>query len=467
MKLKLNQLVLACGLFVVSLSVHPQEIPPTVENQTATEVKQNPAEDKRKAARQQEAAMNEDPEAQRRSLTQDQAKAEESLEDGTRQTEEDGYNAREEEADLNEDPEARRRAMINEQPELENIWPAIDFYGSVRLHAINNYDPVEQKSEVSFGDGASRVGVRGEYEFAKQWWLFGRAESGFDILESFTAKSGAEDSGKGLEKRLLYAGVTSDRLTALWGKNWSSYYQIAGMADRFAIFGGNAVGVYNAGTDGGATGTGRADDVLQLKFYTSSLKAIKIKPFNLNLQFQEGQSIPHVENRNYGKSFGASAWLEGQNDFGIGLAAHRAEIDNLNDPLLVAAGISGDASAYAVSFRHFGERWYGALVFARLENVETTDTLKYIDGYGAELFTQWQIKDRWWLVAGGNWLKPENDDVDAGKYEVLYGVVGLRYTFDSFKRMLYAEYRLDGGTLVNGDKLKNEFIVGVRWDFGD
>jgi len=32
--------------------------------------------------------------------------------------------------------------------------------------------------------------------------------------------------------------------------------------------------------------------------------------------------------------------------------------------------------------------------------------------------------------------------------------------------MLYAEYRISFGTLVDGTPRDNEFTFGVRWDFG-
>jgi len=376
-------------------------------------------------------------------------------------------NARQEEAALNEDPEAQLRSRVQEDPDYMDRWPSIHLYGSVRLHAINNFNELDEATEFSLGDGASRVGVRAEWEFTRGWYWFARAEGGFDVLDTFTPNGNNDgEEGLGLTSRLLYGGITSKNLVAVWGKNWSSYYQIAGMADRFSIFGGNAVGIFNAGTDGGATGTGRADNVLQARIYTSALRAIRIKPFNLNLQYQRDEPIPRVENRNYGDAFGASAWLESQKDQGIGVAWQQAEIDNLEDPVISEAGISGDARALAVAFRKYGENWYGALVIARMENIQTTDEFKYIDGYGAELYLQWQFGERWWMIGGGNWSKPDSDDPDAGEYEIAYAVLGLRYTLDSFNRMLYAEYRVDGGKLWNGTERKNEFTIGFRWDFG-
>ena len=143
-----------------------------------------------------------------------------------------------------------------------------------------------------------------------------------------------------------------------------------------------------------------------------------------------------------------------------------ADIDDQQDPVLKQAGISGDAMALALAFRKYGERWYGALVVARLDNIETTDQFKYIDGYGVELYVQWQFGDQWWLIGGGNWLNPDNDDPEAGEYEIAYAVLGVRYTLDSFNRMLYAEYRIDSGQLWDGSPPKNEFTLGFRWDFG-
>jgi len=349
---------------------------------------------------------------------QDQGSIGEFGDDTVIQVEDEDSSAREAEAALNEDPEAQMRSKLQEEPGLRDTWPKIDFYGSLRLHAINHYDASFESSELALGDGASRIGVRGEWEFKEKWWLFGRAETGFDVLETFTAKGTGEEDDTGLEERLIYGGIYSENLSATFGKNWSAYYKTAGMADRFSIFGGQAVGVYNAGTDGGATGTGRADDVLQVRLYTSSLKALRIKPFNLNLQYQKGQPIPHVKNRHYGQAWGASAWLESQNDYGIGIAVQHIDIENVADPLIAAVGITGNATAIATSFRFFGDRWYSALVLSRLENIETTNTFKYINSYGAELYTQWEFKDRWWMIAGGNWLEPDEDDLDAGEYNV-------------------------------------------------
>lgn len=386
----------------------------------------------------------------------------------TEQIEESEKERRVQAASMDEDPEAQRRTILEAAPEVleETESSAIDFYGSVRIHAINNYDLDTGKTESTLGDGASRIGLRGDWNFHADWWMFGRAETGFDILEQFSAGgTGSGDSSGKLQKRLLYGGVESENLQAVYGKNWSAYYQIAGMADKFAIFGGRTVGIYNANTDGGATGTGRADDALSLRLNSNALKAIGLKPFRLNAQYQDGQPIPGLQNRAYGRAVGISTWLETLSEYGIGLAYHRAAIDDTEDPLIRQAGLDGDATAKAVAFRSFGDNWYASLVVARHENVETTDRGKYVNGYGVELYGQWRFGERWWLVTGGNWLSPDDDDPDAGRFAIRYGVLGLRYTFDSFRRMVYAEYRLDNSSTFDGSPLKDELTIGIKWDF--
>jgi len=47
-----------------------------------------------------------------------------------------------------------------------------------------------------------------------------------------------------------------------FGKQWSVYYDVAGWTDAFNVYGGTALSVYPAGTDGGAVGSGRADNAV-------------------------------------------------------------------------------------------------------------------------------------------------------------------------------------------------------------
>ena len=370
----------------------------------------------------------------------------------------------------NEDPDAVRRSERELQESAPSKPPRKAFewnlYGSLRLHAINNFDLEGNLTETSLGDGASRLGITGDWLLPNEWQIFGRVESGFDILDTFTPKA-QNDNGGIFTPRLYNVTLETPRVYAKLGKSWSTYYKVAGAADRFSIFGGDAAGVYNAGTDGGATGTGRANNALQTLVYIDFLQWGGLKPFNLNVQYQQGEDVPQIEGLKYDTTWSFSAWFETERDWGIGLAYHTANIDLGEFQQLPAfEDVAPSQDALALAIKTYGDRWLAALVLTHLDDIETTDKFTYFDGRGAELFAQWQFRDKWWLIGGFNWLEPDSEEEQAGEYEVRYGVLGLRYTLDSFHRMAYAEWRIDRGTLQDGTPLRNEFTIGFRWDFG-
>lgn len=375
---------------------------------------------------------------------------------------------RRDEAALNEDPEAQRRTLAqipdSEVAEEREEKTSLELYGSARVHAINTYDVDTGARDSRISDGNSRFGVRADWQFSPGWYLMGRGELGIDLVENFTTRDDLVGDG-GLKTRLLFAGIESDELTLIVGQNWSAYYQVAGITDRFAIFGSSASGVYNAGTAGQATGTGRAEDVIQLRtFVHPESWAPFLQPFRLNLQYQQGQPIPSVDNAEYDFSYGASAFLEFQNEFGFGLAYNRAIVPE-NLVTAGASGLNDDAEALAISTRGFGERWYVSFLLTDLRNMEITDTGRYFDGRGFEMYAQWEVRKKWWLIGGYNSLEPTEEDPEVGEYRVRYGIIGGRYSIKSFERMVYFEYRFDNGRTVDGSKGKDEFTIGMRWDF--
>lgn len=179
-----------------------------------------------------------------------------------------------------------------------------------------------------------------------------------------------------------------------------------------------------------------------------------------------GQSIPGVDSAEFDYGYQASAFLETQKEFSVGIAYSRSILADESLQPVAAAGIDGDAQALALTTRMYGKRWYAALLYSRLENMETTDQGRYFNADGLEFYAQWEVIDKSWLIGGYNWLEPDTEDPGIGKYRVRYAVIGGRHTFRSFERMLYAEYRIDDGRSVDGRRSKDEFTIGVRWDFG-
>ena len=374
--------------------------------------------------------------------------------------------AREREKSGEEDPMAQRQADSVDRPKEWSEEPnEFRLYGSVRVRHRWVGD------ENFWADGSSRVGVNGLWQYKPNQWLFGRLEAGVNVLDELDflfnrgANSPDSQAGDSLFLRLLYVGIETPNFILTGGKNWSTYYRISAFTDRFQGTGASASGTYNAGTDGGPTGTGRADRVLQTRIlFGRRLERVGLKAFNLNIQVQYDEPIPKVPDANYGTTIGLSAMLATRKDLSVGFAYNHASIANEDIPSLRPYGIDGDAQAGILGVRWFSENWYLASIVARLKNHETTDEGNYFDGWGWEVYGHYNLYRRWWTTAGWNILEPDSDQTQAGDYNVKYGVIGLRYSFREFQQMLYANVRLESSHLTDGSRIKNVYTIGVRWD---
>ncbi len=374
--------------------------------------------------------------------------------------------ARERERSAEEDPLAQQQLHNQEHPEeVAAQADELNAYLSARI----NHRWIEGNG--LWGDTGSRMGIKGRWQFQPKNWLFGGAEAGVNLLSeaSLLFQPGSQPpeigAGDSIFPRLYYLGYESPEVMAVVGKSWSSYYQIASFTDRFATAGGDASGSFNAGTDGGKTGTGRADNVLQLRNLIDFFPAAYIKPFSLNIQLQNNEPIPAVSGARYGINIGISAILQTQKDYTIGFAYNRARIDDKNNPGIINAGIRGDAEALLIGTRWFDDNWYIGGIVSHLKNHETTDQKIYFNGTGMELFGQYQIVNNVWGMLGWNYLKPNSDQPRAGDYLVKFGIVGLRYTLDDFRRMVFIEARIDNSLSAQGVPLRDSVSVGIRWDW--
>ena len=363
-----------------------------------------------------------------------------------------------------EDPLAAKEI---DKEKRETFWydvpNTVRTYGSVRVrYRDTGLGPV-------WGDGGSRAGIESHWQMMPKRWILGGYEAGFNILDSIDQiidpGSASREGGKNIFTRLAYIGFDGPNLIALYGKNWSTYYKVASLTDRFQGTGSSASGVYNARTDGGATGTGRADGVLQARLHIDFFPDDwNLKPFNINLQYQHGEPVPAIDNINYGKAFGISAVLNTKDDYTLGIAYNYAEIPDASNPAVLQAGIDGDVHALVIGTRWYGDKYYLGVITTRLENHETTDTSTYFDGTGGEIYGQYNVHGPWWIIAGYNALIPDSDQSQAGQYKIDYGVLGVRYSIDGFQPMIYFNARIDNGRLTDGSSIGNIYTVGIRWD---
>jgi len=371
----------------------------------------------------------------------------------------------ERELSTGEDPLAVQTREVDEKPVYRyKDHTSYDLYGSARLR----YSESGQGDD--FNDGGSRIGINGELQFTPKFWLLGRIEMGFNLDDSLvqllkrSENPSKEDASA--SKRLIYGGIQTNTATVTYGKTWSSYYQVSGLTDRFDSFGGDGSGTFNAGTDGGGTGTGRADRALQGRFSIDALSDIwHLKPFKLNVQMQNGEPIPNGDGAHYGYTAGVSALLETESEKVLGIAYNHASIDETNRAALKARGIDGDARALVLGTRRFDDQYYLGTTISFLDNQETTNGGQYFTGWGWETFGSYNLRKRLWLTGGWNVLQPEDKDPLVGKFRIRYAVLGLRYSFKGLRKYLYTEMRQDFSKSTEGDEPGNVYTVGIRWDF--
>jgi predicted porin len=375
---------------------------------------------------------------------------------------EDPLKAEQQERKIERAEEAAKPEAAKKRPEAEKRTTGFDLYGSLRVRYRDTNDSDEWE------DGGSRAGVKIDWRLTEQTYLYGRYEAGFSILTGIDDLTNPGDRTEEFEDtvftRLWYAGIESPAISAIAGKSWSTYYQVAGFTDRFQGTGGSASGAFNAQTDGGPTGPGRADSVLQTQGLIDFLPQKHFKPFKLNFQVQYGNDIPFGDGARYGAAFGLSAILETNTNLKIGLAYNHADVDLKEYPSLRKIGLNGHANAALFGIRSFGDKWYAGLTLSRLANHETTDDGIYFDGVGSEFYGQYQIRNRLWFVGGFNYLKPDKDQRLARDYKIQYSVLGLRFSFDGFTRMIWANVRFDNSVNADGTPGSNVYTLGVRWD---
>jgi predicted porin len=334
-------------------------------------------------------------------------------------------------------------------------WPIL-LYASIRVNAIHSEDKVEVT------DGASRVGILVDHKPRHDLDLFGRVELGFNIFDQLSlvftpdASPATGDTSPAVTPRLHYAGFEQGACRGLVGKNWSVYYDVAGMADSFAVYGGRAAGVYNAGTDGGGSGTGRADNSLQLRLVKG--------PWRLGVQGQVYTETPVIDNADFDYAFGAAIACRFRKGLNFGAAFNRAVPEEITEAHR-AAGFRSDDEAWAAGLSFPRKRLYLAMTLARTRNQDTDDKLRFLDTRGWETYTRYSVHDRLRLVAGFNLLEPDDGEY-AGAYRVGEYIAGVQLAVGkspTFDNMLHLEYVHDNGRNADGGERDDAFAVGIRW----
>ncbi|GAA5188994.1 porin [Ferrimonas gelatinilytica] len=327
-------------------------------------------------------------------------------------------------------------------------------------------------------DSSSRV----RFHFARQmrngWQSEALMEWGFNLVDSGTKLQTNGDSFQSIREGdflfsrqgfLAFSHESYGRFSA--GKQWSVYYDVAGITDYFIFTGGLASGTYNFDSDGGLSGTGRADNALQ---YRNSVAGLKI-----GLQYQakgegtisvicdpETTVTPCDEldalSVDYDDSWGLSLVYPFY-DFSIGVAYNRGDFESSR------AG-KGKDEAWIVGFS-YGELYrpgaFLALNYADSENHEIDHQNVPYDANGYELMFGYTFAGDATLVAGLNRLESSDsayEEVNGDYLKNLY-VIGVHYQWGSQLRV-FAEIKIDDSEFgFEKTSEENLYGVGARYFF--
>jgi predicted porin len=350
--------------------------------------------------------------------------------------------------------------------EVEDFLGNFNPYGRFLIHAALASD------EVEIQNSASWVGL--QFSVGDRIKTFAQVEWGVNLVKGTQLNLGASTVGGFVEfsedptevfgARLGLIGVDLGRPGRIAiGKQHSPHYDIAGFTtDRWNVFGGQGSLAYPAHTDGGNTGTGRADQVV-----TYRVNLFKI--FDLGAQVQ----FSNATNDRVSDGYGVSARVTVIRGLVLGIAY---TLDSHGDFVREeVTGIDGDGE-YLIGGAKYtrGILQLGAVVcqqnngdLVRFEGVlgDPDDFVPLVfDGTGLEVFAKVRLGD--FAPVGGLVLyEPESDSpLLADDFRTRYAILGAEW-YMTPSVYLYGEWRIDDSITHTGEAEPSILTLGLRYGF--
>lgn len=337
-------------------------------------------------------------------------------------------------------------------PQVETMITDFAFYGSLRARGFTDF-----AGEATFDDSTSRLGIRGQLDLGKDYQFFGRVEFGTNIVGEVTnfligGDPGTEEGSENVAVplRLAFVGFEGPTGRATFGKQWAVYYDVAVFTDQAPFFGGSASGTYAAGTDGGISGTGRADQALQYRFSRGLFK------FGLQAQIR---SLT-VNDQSFADTWGASVNYQFKEGVTLG-AAYNEVRDGVIEPEPEQPKVGDRAAILGVRWQN--DRNYYAVTYTDFRNHEKDDMDRFFSGTGWEVYADRDITNR--LGVGGTWNYQVPGSDHPGDYKVDFLSLGLSYDLGK-KWKFFLIYKFDNSQKSDGTPLGEDTLgVAVFYNF--
>ena len=326
----------------------------------------------------------------------------------------------------------------------------------LRLRAT--YRSKNEEDKLNFS--SSRMGFIYAKKLDNEDHLIFHVEAGIDAFNQLLDTSaGNEVSSNKIRKRLLYFRYGREDYYVVIGKNWSVYHYIASMAYEFNSLGGKTTGIFNAGSDGGSTGTGRASDALQLR----SSKGI----FQWGTQLQSNTEISTFGSKElYSLNAALMGKLKFLNGFGIG-ASYLKSVPNGITTNMIAQGFDGDTTASVIGAEWKISDWDFSATVAKNKNLVTDNQMQYYDATGTELYATTRFTPLTQFRLGFSYQKPNDKENYQGKHKISEAYIGWQYSYNknNFSDRIFIEYALNNGRYADGTDGTDILNFGIRYNF--
>jgi len=341
-------------------------------------------------------------------------------------------------------------------------------YGRFQGHVAAFDDQAEIQDNVSW------LGLK--FETAGKFKLFARFELGTNLIgnvDQFRAGARTDSGLLTLEEledpdvfgsRLGYLGVdfgTAGRVTL--GKDWGMHYSVAGYTtDRWNAFGGQASMAYPGSGDGGISGTGRADQVINYR-----VTVAKIVELGAQVQFSTSQKDV------YGDGYGASLQVTVLPGLKLGGAYTQMEMTDLAVEELT--GVAGDAKYTILGAKYSSEILDFGVVWANQKNGDARYIFEpgaqdpeqipvFFDGSGIEIYMKGKF-GRWGLIGGYIDYDPDTGGTPLDPdFRTRYFIIGADWQIVEGTGF-YTEFRIDDSVGAEGQESSSVGVFGLKYVF--
>ena len=344
--------------------------------------------------------------------------------------------------------------------EKDSTSKAADLLKSVVPYGTFEYALGASRLGAAVVEIVPRIGLKGKWYFdeSDNYYLYTKAVVGLHLVDRNDYVSISADPGEqyGKVDQTFYArqgfiGIGTPYGNITMGKRWGVHYTLAGNVDNMYMFGGDAIGVYNAGTDGGPSGTGRADQAVAYELDKG--------PIYIGVQGQfrtrSAQNKKLVDAMSAAMSYDFS-------DFTIGFSYAKV-FDGVDSITHGEAKVNDEM--FSGYFGFDKKNVHFAIIGLLFNNHEYTDLHKFYKGYAIEynLKINFGKDKRWSFVNNVSFMAPLNSE--GLKYYSNWYSFEIARRF-SLNTVLFTGFKIDGSTLSNGKKSNlHTFAAGFYYNF--